>query len=409
MGQPVAILIAVDTGQGALSCRESLAELADLAKTAGISVKACISQQRDTPHPSLYLGSGKLDVVAEQLAGVDIVIADDELKPRQQKALQERFKCKILDRTSLILDIFAQRAQTHEAKIQVELAQLTYLSTRLTRLWTHLSRLGGRVGTRGPGETQLEVDKRLIRARIKTLKSQLARVRKNRDTHRKARGQRPHSVGAIVGYTNAGKSTLFNKITDSNVVQQDALFATLDPTTRRLQLPDAPPVLVTDTVGFIQKLPTMLIDAFYATLESVYEADFFIHVVDVSSPHWLVHIETTQSVVQANGHPVFYVFNKSDQVDADLDLDALTLPYSPACVMSAHNSADIDRLKSDLATFIAQFEHTIVIPVPHTRADIRNLLYKHGRVIADVTRETHSDITVSIQPAIGEKIKGQLN
>tara|TARA_Y100000389_G_scaffold180346_1_gene195081 strand:- start:772 stop:1989 length:1218 start_codon:yes stop_codon:yes gene_type:complete len=404
MGQPVAILIAVDTGKGALTCTESLQELAELATTAGIEVRACIRQQRELPHPSLYLGSGKVDEVLDQMSGVDIVIADDELRPRQQKALQERLKCKILDRTSLILDIFAQRAQTHEAKIQVELAQLTYLSTRLTRLWTHLSRLGGGVGTRGPGETQLEVDKRLVRARIKTLNGQLAGVRKNRETHRQSRSQRPHVVGAIIGYTNAGKSTVFNKITNSSVMQEDALFATLDPTTRQLILPDSPPVLVTDTVGFIQKLPTLLIDAFYATLESVYEADFFIHVVDVSSPHWLVHIQTTQSVVQANGHPVFYVFNKSDQ----LDQPPVDMPYTPKRVMSAHSAADIDRLKADLTVFVSQFEHIIVVSVPHTRSDIRNLLYKHGRVIADVTRETHSDITVSIQPTLGEKIKGQL-
>jgi GTP-binding protein HflX len=187
-------------------------------------------------------------------------------------------------------------------------------------------------------------------------------------------------------------------------MQEGALFATLDPTTRQLILPDSPPVLVTDTVGFIQKLPTLLIDAFYATLESVYEADFFIHVVDVSSPHWLVHIQTTQSVVQANGHPVFYVFNKSDQ----LDQPPVDMPYTPKCVMSAHSAADIDRLKEELTVFVSQFEHIIVVPVPHTRSDIRNLLYKHGRVIADVTRETHSDITVSIQPILGEKIKGQL-
>jgi len=238
------------------SVEESLAELAELAKTANLTVIGQLSQNREYPDPKSYLGKGKLAALQEaiQMQNIDSVIADDELSPAQHRHLEKQLNVKILDRTSLVLDIFASRAQTAEAQYQVELAQLNYLLPRLTRLWTHLSKLGGGIGTRGPGETQLEVDKRLIKTKIEKLKQALKKVSQHRDTMRKKRNALPTVTTAIVGYTNAGKSTLINRLTDAKVLSQDTLFATLDPTTRKLKLPNHDEIMISDTVGFIQKL-----------------------------------------------------------------------------------------------------------------------------------------------------------
>ena len=410
-----AVLIGVDIATAPLPITTSLDELEALAKTAGIQTITRVTQRRDMPHPASYLGSGKLDELALLLTHIIdtttdtiIIIADDELRPRQLTQLQKRLNCKILDRTSLILDIFATRAQTHEAKIQVELAQLTYLSTRLTRLWTHLSRLGGGgVGTRGPGEKQLEVDKRLNRARIKQLKSHLQAVRKNREIHRLGRAKRPYLVGCLIGYTNAGKSTLFNALTNSDTLVADQLFATLDPTTRKVSLGDAPPLLLTDTVGFIQKLPTLLIDAFQATIESIYDADFFIHVIDSAAPlaTQAVHIQTTEAVLHQQNHPVFYVFNKADSATSTADLAE---QYTPSQCVSAYNPDDIARLKPKLQDFVRQFERVIQVSVPYTHDYIRHQLHQHGHVLAEDAGPEASQLTVRIEPIIGAKIMAGL-
>ena len=264
---------------------ESLEELAQLAKTAGTQVAGRLIQKLDHPHGLTYLGKGKLDdlILKRQSANWDVVIFDDELSPRQQNALEEALKIKIIDRVALILDIFARHARTHEGKLQVELAQHQYLLPRLAGQWSHLERLGGGIGTRGPGESQLETDKRLIRNKISKLKKELGEVRKHRTLYRDKRRRSGIPIVALVGYTNTGKSTLLNALSQANVLTENKLFATLDPTTKRLTLPNMSTVLLTDTVGFIRKLPPTLVEAFRATLEELSEATVLLHVVDLTS------------------------------------------------------------------------------------------------------------------------------
>lgn len=283
-------------GRPLLTVKDSLEELVRLANTAGIDVIGQTYQRLDRPDSATYIGAGKVEEV-KTLAGelgANVVIFDDELEPRHQRELEEIFgeEVKVIDRTALILDIFAQHAQTREGKLQVELAQLEYRVPRLTRMWTHLARqaggraggLGGGVGVRGPGETQLEVDRREIRRRISFIKEELEAVRARREQHRAKRQQTELTVVAIVGYTNAGKSTLLNKLSNAQVLSADMLFATLDPTTRKVVMPNGREVLFTDTVGFIQKLPTQIVAAFRATLEEIRQADLLVHVVDVTHP-----------------------------------------------------------------------------------------------------------------------------
>ena len=282
-----------------LAMSDSLDELALLADTAGMEVCGRASQQVERIHPATWIGAGKVEEVCNRLAECDaeVVIFDDELSPRHQRELEKRFgeDVKLLDRSALILDIFAQHASTREGALQVELAQYEYRLPRLTRQWTHLARQAGGaggVGLRGPGETQLEVDRREIGRKIRKLKQDLALVRAHRGRYRSRRSQGNIPVVALVGYTNAGKSTLFRALTDAGVYVADQLFATLDPTTRKVRLPSGRDVLLTDTVGFIQKLPTTLIEAFQATLEEVLEADMALHVVDASHPNAFQHIES---------------------------------------------------------------------------------------------------------------------
>lgn len=273
---------------------ESLEELAQLAKTAGSQVAGRMIQKLDHPHGSTYLGKGKLDelILKRQNADWNLIIFDDELTPRQQETLEELLKIKIIDRVALILDIFARHARTHEGKLQVELAQHQYLLPRLTGQWSHLERLGGGIGTRGPGESQLETDKRLIRTKISKLKKEMEEVRKHRALYRENRRRNGIPIIALAGYTNTGKSTLLNSLSQAGVLAENKLFATLDPTTKRLTLPDMSTVLLTDTVGFIRKLPTTLVESFRATLEEMSEASVLLHVVDLTS-----HNAAEQSLV----------------------------------------------------------------------------------------------------------------
>ena len=268
---------------------ESLAELARLSETAGLEVVGRVVQiLRDGAHPATFIGAGKVEEVKTQVVetGAHAVIFDDDLSPAQQRNLEKALGIKVVDRSQLILDIFAQHAQSLAGKLQVELAQLEYVRPRLTRQWTHLSRLGGGVGTRGPGETQLEVDRRRLRERIATLRRRLEDVERTRSLQRHERARTPFPCAALVGYTNAGKSTLMNALTHASVLVEDKLFATLDPTSRRLDLPGGQPVMLIDTVGFINKLPHQLVDAFKSTLEEVRSADLLIHVVDATHPRW---------------------------------------------------------------------------------------------------------------------------
>src|SRR4051795_12299821 len=318
-----AFLVAVDTGMAdGWSAEDSLAELANLAATAGAEVVGAEWQNRRHVDPNWYVGKGKAEELSQARSetGFDVLIADDELSPSQQKALESLLNVKVMDRSRLILDIFALHAQTHEGRLQVELAQLEYQLPRLTKLWTHLSRTQGGIGSRGPGESQLETDRRIIRTRIAKMKERVEQVRQQRQTAARGRDRRMMATVGIVGYTNAGKSTLLNSLVGSEVAgAEDKLFATLDPTSRQVKLGDGQTAIVTDTVGFIHKLPHQLVDAFRATLEEVNRADVLVEVVDASDEHFEEHRATVQTVLDELGageKPRLLAFNKADLLDA---------------------------------------------------------------------------------------------
>jgi len=305
------------TSAGDWTAEASLDELEQLANTAGAVVVGRISQRLPAPSKTFYVGTGKVDELEalKDKAEYDVVIADDELTPLQQHNLEERLKVKIIDRVALILDIFAARAHTREGRLQVELAQQIYRYPRLAGQWTHLERLGAGIGTRGPGETQLETDRRIVREKIHRLEQQTEDVRKHRDLYRQRRKRSAVPVVAIVGYTNAGKSTLFNALSEAKVLVEDKLFATLDPTTRRVRLPGGGSILLTDTVGFIRKLPPTIVTAFRATLEELSEASVLLHVVDISSRYALQQskvVEETLAQLELAEKPVIKVLNKAD-------------------------------------------------------------------------------------------------
>ena len=301
--------------------RESLEELEELAKTAGAVTVGMEIQNREAPHPGTYIGKGKIQEVKEKILETDAtgVICDDELSPAQMRNLEQELECKVMDRTLLILDIFAARAATSEGKIQVELAQLQYRLSRLAGLGKSLSRLGGGIGTRGPGEKKLEMDRRLIKNRIAQLRRELQEVKRHRELIRERRKKNAVPVAAIVGYTNAGKSTLLNRLTRAGVLEEDKLFATLDPTTRGLKLEGGQEILFTDTVGFIRKLPHHLVEAFQSTLEEARYADLILHVVDVSNPQMekqMAVVYDTLRRLEVTGKKVITLFNKQDKLEA---------------------------------------------------------------------------------------------
>ena len=298
-----AFLVAADLPKALLPAEESLAELAELAKTAGAEVVGSSTQRMEHPAVATYIGSGKVDEVVEEQKRLDanVVIFDDELSPSQQRNLEKSLGVKVIDRTALILDIFATRAQTREGRLQVELAQMQYLLPRLAGQWSHLERMEGAIGLRGPGETQIETDRRLINARIAKIRRDLKEVSTQRELYRRRRARNNMPVVALVGYTNAGKSTLMTALSGADVLAEDKLFATLDPVTRRLGLPSGEVVLLTDTVGFIQKLPTQLVAAFRATLEELEEADLLLHVIDISHPNAYEHTQTVDTTLDELG------------------------------------------------------------------------------------------------------------
>src|SRR5512146_1720007 len=347
-----AFLIAVDTGDDSgWSAEDSLAELANLATTAGADVVGAEWQNRRHVDPNWYIGKGKAEelVAAKAETGFDLLVADDELSPTQQKTLESLLKTKVIDRSRLILDIFAQHARTHEGRLQVELAQLEYQLPRLTKLWTHLSRTQGGIGTRGPGESQLETERRIIRERIKKMRERVEDVRRARATAARGRDRRLFSTVGIVGYTNSGKSTLLNSLVGSEVARaEDKLFATLDPTSRQVKLGDGQVAIVTDTVGFIHKLPHQLVDAFRATLEEVNRADVLLEVVDAADPHRDEHRATVQQVLDelgAGDKPRLVAFNKQDLLEAAaLDARAAAPSIGGAVFVSALTGYGLDTL-----------------------------------------------------------------
>ena len=313
---------------------DSLQELSYLAQTAGAVVVGTVCQKLGQPSPTHYVGKGKIDelITLREQTPYDTVIFDDELSPRQQRNLEEVLGVKVIDRTALILDIFAKKAKTREGQLQVELAQHQYLLPRLVGQWSHLERLGGGIGTRGPGESQLETDRRLIRKRISRIESEIENMRRHRALYRRRRKEVGIPIVALVGYTNAGKSTLFNTLSDAHVTVEDKLFSTLDPVTRRLALPDGTQFLLTDTVGFIHKLPPSIVAAFRATLEELNESDLVLHVVDITHKSAANQCSTVEKILEElglKGKPRITVFNKLDlALKSETELEALTsVPY----------------------------------------------------------------------------------
>jgi GTPase len=364
-----------------------LAELAELAETAGAQVIGQGVQKLDALASATFIGKGKASEFADfcRQNGVDTVIFDDELSPAQSRNLEKIFNCKILDRTALILDIFAQRARTREGKLQIELAQLQHLLPRLTRFWGHLSRQAGGIGMRGgEGESQLEADRRKVQERIDTISRDLDLVRRRRATQRAGRQRSQWPLASIVGYTNAGKSTLLNALTGADVLAKDILFATLDPTTRRLKLPTNQNVLLTDTVGFIRKLPHGLVEAFKATLEEVVQADLLLHVVDISHPQAWEQIEAVNSVlaeIGADGKSAIMVLNKIDCAAEGGLLTQLKEKFPHAVEISAKTGEGVPHLLAEIGTQLRPKREFLELRIPHENADVIARLHQVGQVV----------------------------
>ncbi|MDO3720424.1 GTPase HflX [Marinobacter sp. chi1] len=373
---------------------EDPGEFRELVTSAGVEPVARIGGSRKQPSPRLFVGEGKLQEIRDAIQAyeADVVLFNHALSPSQERNIERELKCRVLDRTGVILDIFAQRARTHEGKLQVELAQLEHMSTRLVRGWTHLERQKGGIGLRGPGETQLETDRRLLRERIKSIHKRLAKVRRQRDQGRRARQRADIPTVSLVGYTNAGKSTLFNRITTSSVYAADQLFATLDPTLRRLELPDIGPVVMADTVGFIRHLPHKLVEAFRATLEETTEATLLLHVVDCYDSRRDDNIEQVESVlaeIGADEIPVLQVFNKIDLLEGfspriDRNEDGIPIRVW----VSAVTGEGIDDLFDAIVERLAEdVVHYFVLLGP-TDGKLRALLHEAGSVLSEEHRET---------------------
>jgi GTPase len=367
---------------------DSLEELAELATTAGGVVVGDGVQKVVSLNAATFIGKGKADEFSAQCKQLDVdtVIFDDELSPAQSRNLEKIFNCKILDRTALILDIFAQRARTREGKLQIELAQLQHLLPRLTRFWGHLTRQKGGIGMRGgEGETQLETDRRRVQDRISKIRVELDVVRRQRSTQRYARQRNQWPLASIVGYTNAGKSTLLNKLTGADVLAENKLFATLDPTTRRLRLPTNQNVLLTDTVGFIRKLPHGLVEAFKATLEEVVQADLLLHVVDVSHPQANEQVQAVDAVLKeigAEGKPTLMVFNKTDLLNGSREvLNRFLERYPHGVAISAGSGDGIATLLAELGSQIRPLREFVELAVPHEHAGVIARLHEVAQVI----------------------------
>ena len=390
------ILVAVDLGKEDVD--DSLDELEELTNTCGGEVICRVIQPRESIHPGTYIGKGKIEELKELLVMYDAdgIIADDELSPAQYKNLEDALDCKVMDRTLIILDIFAGRARTKEGKIQVELAQLKYRSSRLVGM-RNLSRQGGSaagvgggvgIGSRGPGEKKLEIDRRIIRDRISQLKKEVDEIKEHREVTRKNREKQGMVVGAIVGYTNAGKSTLLNTITDAEVLEEDKLFATLDPTTRVHKLVDGQQLLLTDTVGFIRKLPHHLIDAFRSTLEEALYSDIIIHVVDVANPVFEKHIEAVYDTLDDLGvkdKPIITIFNKIDKLTGEVKM--VDLRANHIIKTSIKQGVGLDELDSVLSHILKESKQFISTVLDYKDAGKVNIIREHGTLITEEYRD----------------------
>lgn len=414
MGEPIVledfkervILVGVSEQDGD-DADDSLAELAELVKTAGASVAGTLIQKRELIHPGTYVGTGKVAEIAELLehTGATGIVCDDELSPAQLKNLETMLNTKVMDRTLIILDIFAARATTSEGKIQVELAQLKYRLSRLTGLGRSMSRLGGGIGTRGPGEKKLEIDRRLINDRIAQLNRELKEVVKHREIARAKRERNAVPVVAIVGYTNAGKSTLLNHLTDAEVLEEDKLFATLDPTTRMLELEGHQQVLLTDTVGFIRKLPHHLIEAFKSTLEEAKYADYIIHVVDASNPQrdkQMYIVYETLDHLGVKNKKILTLFNKIDIRTDDDPLQDFRADH--VLQISATENAGLDAVKDVLQEMLREDKIYIERVIPYAQAGVLQLVRNKGELVS----EEYVPEGISIRAYVPMEVYGKL-
>ncbi len=420
-----AILVGVDLGRGEWSCDESLAELARLAETDGAEVVLAMRQRLDSPVPKTFIGKGKVEELCENVRALDadVVIFDDELTPSQQANLEKIVgePTKIIDRTALILDIFGEHAKTHEGRLQVQLAQLQYVLPRLRGMWSHLvgEQTRGGIGSRfGQGESQLEVDRRLVRARISTLKGELERLERRRGVQSKARWDSGVYRVALVGYTNAGKSTLLNHLTGSDVYVRDELFATLDPTTRALELEEGRKITITDTVGFIQKLPTMLVESFKSTLAEVRNADLVLLVVDASDPHRDKEVGAVRTIlddIQAGSIPSVMVLNKCDLLDED-ELSSARSSYPDAQFISALEGQGLRGLLYRIAKEASDGDVTMTVMVPYEKGLLMNMVhercqvlrerYEQGGLVATVKADTRMASTLEPYQVQDEEERG---
>lgn len=400
------LLVGVQENDGD-DTEESLQELAELAKTAGAEVVGTVIQKRERIHPGTYVGKGKIDEIRTLLNALDAtgIICDDELSPVQMNHLQQELESKIMDRTLLILDIFASRAVTKEGKIQVELAQLRYRAVRLVGLGSSLSRLGGGIGTRGPGEKKLEMDRRLIKERISQLKKELEHVKKHRKLLREGRKKDRVMTAAIVGYTNAGKSTLLNTLTDAGVLSEDKLFATLDPTTRLLELDGGQRIYLTDTVGFIRKLPHHLIEAFKSTLEEAKYADVILHVVDASNPQveeQMFIVYETLRELGVKDKTIVTLFNKQDRLAGNEILRDFKADY--VLKISARTGLGLDELKNTLEKILIGNQIYIERVLDYKDAGMLQLVRKYGQLI----EEKYTENGIEIKARVPKDIYGRL-
>jgi GTP-binding protein HflX len=385
---------------------EHLDELELLTETAGAEVVEKVFQSRGQLVPATFIGKGKAQYIAERCEDADVqtVIFDDDLTPVQQRNLERIFNRKVIDRTTLILDIFAQHARTSAARTQVELAQLEYLLPRLTRMWTHLSKQYGGIGTKGPGETQIETDRRILRDRIAHLKSRLARIDRQRATQRQ--GRRDVTRVSLVGYTNVGKSTLLNILTGADVLAENKLFATLDSTVRGIEL-GRNTVLLSDTVGFIRKLPTRLIASFKSTLDEVSEADIILHVIDIAHPHFREQITVVQDTLKelhADGKPTVHVFNKIDAIDRGGEMQGLREQYPRAVFISAQRGINLGELRGTLQDIVEEQhrEKTFIIAPPDYRISAE--LHRNSTILEEVFEEDHIRVRCVIPPDVEQRM-----
>jgi GTPase len=410
-----AVLVGVELAgsNGAIASEDSLGELGALAESAGAQIAATVSQKLKRPDPRTFIGRGKVQEVRDlaRERGATLAIFDDALSPAQARNLEKELELRVIDRSQLILDIFAQRARTLEGKLQVEIAQLSYLASRLTRQWAHLSRQagsggasGGRIGIRGPGETQLEVDRRRVRERLTRLRQRLGEVERTRTIQRRRRLEVPYPTVALVGYTNSGKSTLMNALTQAGVETADRPFSTLDPTIRRLRLPGKVTVMLADTVGFIHRLPHMLVEAFKATLEEVRTADLLLHVVDASSPLAAERMEIVDRVLEEIGAGAasrIVVMNKIDLVPAD---GTRLATASDTVAISALHSRGLDDLLGAMARWFSVWREEVTVMLPAGRGDLVAMARRDGEVLG----EEYNDGTVSLRARVSAPVAGRL-